>query len=316
VVAATVAQSIPMGLVDNGSDTVTVEGYTPPPGQAPQPIGDNVIGTDYFRTLRIPLAEGRSFTDADNKQGAYVAIVSRTMAEKYWPHEDPMGRHFTMESEPGHAMTVVGVAGDARVGTLDQSTAAYFYMPYAQHSANTVLALEVRAQGDPGAMAPAIEGAIHGMAAGLPLFEMKTLHQALYSPNGLLLYEVVAALAGVMGMLGLVLAVVGVYGVLSYVVSQKTGEIGVRMALGAGRGDILRMVYRQGLWIVGVGLAVGLAASFGAAHLLRSMIEVSATDPVTFVAVPAVLGTIALLACYVPARRAMRVEPMQALRME
>ncbi|MFP5228670.1 MAG: FtsX-like permease family protein, partial [Acidobacteriota bacterium] len=169
-------------------------------------------------------------------------------------------------------------------------------------------------QGDAAAMTPAIEGAIHGMTPGLPLFEVTTLHQAMYSPNGLLLYEVVAALAGVMGMLGLVLAVVGVYGVLSYVVSQKTGEIGVRMALGAGRGDILRMVYRQGLWIVGIGLVVGLAASLGVAHLLRSMIVVSATDPATFVAVPALLGTIALLACYVPARRAMAVEPMKALR--
>lgn len=147
-------------------------------------------------------------------------------------------------------------------------------------------------------------------------FEVKTLHQALYSPNGLLLYEVVAALAGVMGTLGVVLAVVGLYGVLSYVVSQRIGEIGVRMALGAQRGDILRMVYRQGLWIVGIGLAVGLAGSFGVAHLLRSMIVVSAADPATFVAVPAILGAIALLACYLPALRAIRVEPMQALRTE
>ncbi|MGA7522150.1 MAG: ABC transporter permease [Acidobacteriaceae bacterium] len=316
VVSATVAQAIPMGLVDNGSNTVTIEGYTPPPGQPPPTISSNFIGTDYFRTLGIPLVEGRSVTDADNDKGPYVAIVSRTMAQKYWPHQDPIGRHFSMGYDPAHPMQIVGVAGDARYGTLDGETQAYFYTPYTQHNMGTVLALEVRTEGDAGAMAPAIEQAIHGVAQGLPLFEVKTLHQALYSPNGLLLFEVVAALAGVMGMLGLVLAVVGVYGVLSYVVSQKTGEIGVRMALGAGRGDILRMVYRQGLWIVGIGLAVGLAASFGAAHLLRSVIEVSATDPLTFVAVPAVLGVIALLACYIPARRAMRVEPMQALRTE
>ncbi|MGA8528938.1 MAG: ABC transporter permease [Acidobacteriaceae bacterium] len=316
VVSATVAQSIPMGMIDTGSDMVTIEGYTPPPGQAPPTINDNVIGTDYFRTLGIRLLEGRSFTDADDKKGAYVAIVSKTMAEKYWPHEDPIGRHFTMGYDPTHPMAVVGVAGDARYGMVDQPSGAYFYTPYTQHDVNLLLALEVRTQGDPGAMAPAIEGAIHGLAPGLPVFQLETLHQALYSPNGLLLYEVVAALAGVMGMLGLVLAVVGIYGVLSYVVSQKTGEIGVRMALGAGRGDILRMVYRQGLWIVGMGLAVGLAASFGAAHLLRSVITVSATDPVTYVTVPVVLAAVALLACYVPARRAMRVEPMQALRTE
>ncbi len=316
VVSATVAQSIPMGMIDAGSDTVTIEGYTPPSGQAPPTINDNVIGTDYFRTLGIRLLEGRSFTDADDKKGAYVAIVSQAMAERYWPHEDPIGRHFTMGYDPAHPMAVVAVAGNARYGMLDQPTGAYFYTPYTQHSLNLLLALEVRTQGDPGAMAPAIEGAIHGLATGLPVFQMETLHQALYSPNGLLLYEVVAALAGVMGTLGLVLAVVGLYGVLSYVVSQKTGEIGVRMALGAGRVDILRMVYRQELWIVGIGLAVGLAASFGAAHLLRSVITVSPTDPVTYVTVPVVLAAVALLACYVPARRAMRVEPMQALRTE
>jgi predicted permease len=316
VVSATVAQSIPMGIIDDGSDTVTIEGYTPPPGQAPPSINYDIIGTDYFRTLGIPIVEGRSFTDTDTGKSLDVAIVSRTMAQKYWPHEDPIGRHFAAGYDPTHPMTIVGVAGDARYGTIDHQTAAYFYTPYTQHNTNLLLALEVRTRGDPGAMAPAIEQAIHGMTPGLPLFEVKTLHEALYSPNGLLLYEVVAALAGVIGMLGLVLAVVGLYGVLSYVVSQKTGEIGVRMALGAARGDILRMVYRQGLWIVGIGLAMGLAASFGAAHVLRSVIEVSTTDPVTFVMVPAVLAAIALLACYVPARRAMCVEPMQALRME
>ncbi len=314
VVSATVAQSIPMGLIDNGSDTVTIEGRTPPAGQSAPTIGNNAIGPDYFRTLQIPMVEGRSFTDADTNMSPDVAIVSRTMAEKYWPHEDPIGRHFTMGSDPSHPMTVVGVVGDARYGSLAGAAPAYFYVPYTQHDLNLLLALEVRTQGDAAAMAPAIEGAIHGMTPGLPLFEVTTLHQAMYSPNGLLLYEVVAALAGVMGTLGLVLAVVGVYGVLSYVVSQKTGEIGVRMALGAGRGDILRMVYRQGLWIVGLGLAVGLAASFGAAHLVRSMIAVSATDPVTYLGVTAALAAIAMLACYVPARRAMYVEPMKALR--
>ena len=154
------------------------------------------------------------------------------------------------------------------------------------------------------------------MTPNLPVFQVKTLHQALYSPNGLLLFQIVATLAGVIGTLGLVLAIVGVYGVLSYVVSQRTSEIGVRMALGAGRGDILRIVYKQGLWIVGIGLAVGLAASFGVAHLLRSMIVVSPGDPMTYLGVSALLAAIAMLACYIPARRAMQVEPMQALRME
>ncbi|MGC2638820.1 MAG: ABC transporter permease [Acidobacteriaceae bacterium] len=315
VVSATVAQSIPMGMIDNASDSITIEGSTPPAGQAPPNIGFNLVSTDYFRTLGIPILEGRDFADSDKDKSLYVTIVSKAMAQKYWPREDPIGRRFTMGLDPTHPLQVIGVAGDARTGSLSGNFPEYFYAPYLQHpQLNTLLALEFRTGGDPAAMAPEAERAIHAMTPGLPIFEVKTLHQALYSPNGLMLYQVVAVLAGVMGMLGLVLAVVGVYGVLSYVVSQKTSEIGVRMALGAQRSDILSMVYRQGLWIVGIGLVVGLAASFGAAHLIRSMITVSAADPATFVSVPAVLAMIALLACYIPARRATRTEPMEALR--
>ena len=314
VVAVTTAESIPMGLVDNGFDQVSIDGYTPPSGQAPPAIGYNLIGTDFFQTLRVPLREGRAFTDADTDKTLHVVIVSQAMAQKYWPHQDPIGRHIKFSFDPT-PMQVVGVAGNARYGTLAGGIPDYFYAPFLQHyQQNSLQALEVRTAGDPAAMAPAIEQAIHGVAPALPVFEIKTLHQALYSPNGLLLYQMVAALAGVMGTLGLVLAIVGVYGVLSYAVSQKTGEIGVRMALGAQRSDILRMIYRQGLWIVGIGLVVGLAASFGIAHLLRSMISVSAADPITYLSVPALLAGIALLACYIPARRATRTEPMEALR--
>ncbi|MFP5228907.1 MAG: ADOP family duplicated permease, partial [Acidobacteriota bacterium] len=158
VVSATVAQSIPMGLIDNDSETVTIEGHTPPAGQSAPTIGNNAIGPDYFRTLEIPLVEGRSFTDADTSKSADVAIVSRTMAEKYWPHEDPIGRHFTMGSDPSHPMEVVGVAGDAHYGSLAGAAPAYFYVPYTQHDLSSLLALEVRTHGDAAAMTPAIEG--------------------------------------------------------------------------------------------------------------------------------------------------------------
>jgi putative ABC transport system permease protein len=237
------------------------------------------------------------------------------MAKKYWPHEDPMGRTFTMTTDHEHPMRIVGVAKDARYQGLSGAFTPYFYVPFEQHYVtNSMETLEVRTAGEPAGMAPELERLIHGMTPNLPVFEVKTLHQALYSPNGLLLFEVVATLAGIMGTLGLVLAIVGVYGVLSYVVSQRTSEIGVRMALGAQRGDILRIVYRQGMWIVGIGLALGLAASFGVAHLLHSLIVVSLVDPATYVGVSLTLAAIAMLACYVPARRAMYVEPMKALR--
>ena len=177
-------------------------------------------------------------------------------------------------------------------------------------------AVEVRTGGDAASMTAEVEQAVRSLAPNLPVFEVKTLRQSLYSINGLLLYEVVAAVAAVMGGLGLVLAIVGVYGVLSYVVQQKTGEIGVRMALGARPGDVLRMVYRQGLRVVSVGLVGGLAVSLALAHFVRSMLEVSPVDGVTYVGVSALLTVVALVACWVPARRATLVDPMRALRTE
>lgn len=222
-----------------------------------------------------------------------------------------------MGSDAAHPLRVVGVARDARFHGVNGPMPPYFYVPYLQHYVqNSLESLELRTAGSPQAMIAEVERAIHGVAPTLPVFEVKTMHEALYTPNGLLLFEVIAVMTGIMGTLGLVLAVVGVYGVLSYVVSRKVGEIGVRMALGAQRADILRMVLRQGLWIVGIGLALGLAASMAVAHMLRSTIEVSATDPLTYIGVSSVLVVVALLACYIPARRATRVEPMQALRME
>lgn len=314
---ATMVGTVPMGLINNTSAAVHVSGYEPPPGQTAPVVSYNLISTDYFRTMQVPLLEGRSVTDADDDKAPYVAVVSEAMAKKFWPHEDAIGRTFTMGSDAGHPIRVVGVARDARYANLNGPVEPYFYVPYLQHYVqNSLESLELRTAGSPKAMIPEVEGVIHGMAPALPVFEVKTMREALYTPNGLLVFEVVAVTTGIMGALGLVLAVIGVYGVLSYVVSRRVGEIGVRMALGAQRADILRMVLRQGLWIVGIGLALGLAASLAVAHLLRSTIEVSATDPLTYIGVSSVLVVVALLACYIPARRATRVEPMQALRME
>jgi predicted permease len=315
--SATIAGSTPMGLIGNGFDTVNVSGYHPPAGQAATSLSYNVIGPDYFRTLQISLVEGRAFTDVDKESGPYVGIISEAMAKKYWPNQNPIGKQFSMSSDPTHPMQVIGVVHDVRYQGFSGPIDSYFYVPFQQHyTGNSLNTLEIRTEGDPSGFISEVERSIHNMAPALPVFEVKTLHEALYSPNGLLIFQVAAGLAGIMGTLGLVLAVVGVYGVLSYVVSRRTAEIGVRMALGARRGDILKIVYRQGLWIVGIGLVLGLAGAFATAHLLGSMIVVSATDPATYLSVSAILAAIAMLACYIPARRAMHVEPMKALRAE
>jgi predicted permease len=317
VKSASTADGIPMGFIAAGGDMVLVNGYQPPPGQAAPLIQYNIVAPDFFETIQTPLLEGRGFSNSDDEKGQYVAVVSEAMAKKFWPKQDAVGRQFTMAGDPAHPIQVVGVAKDARYRGFSGPIPEYFYIPFAQHyKQNSLQTLMLRTKGDPSGMIPEVERTIHDVAPTLPVFEVKTLEQAMYSPNGLLLFQVGAAIAGIMGTMGFILAIVGVYGVLSYVVSQKTSEIGIRMALGAQRGDILRIILRQGLWIVGIGLALGIPATLGAAHLLRSMIVVSATDPVTYVGVSAMLTLIALLACYIPARRAMLVEPMKALRTE
>jgi predicted permease len=317
VTAATTASSTPMGLIGNSPDTVSISGYQPPPGQTAPSVEYNVIGPDYFRTLEIPLIKGRDFSNTDQENSPYVAVISQAMAEKYWANRDPIGEHFSLGGDPSHTIQVIGVANDVRYHGFSGPIDPYFYLPFLQHyTRKSLRTLEIRTAGDPSGLISDVGRSIHEMAPMLPVFEVKTLHQALYSPNGLLLFQVAASLASIMGTLGLILAVVGVYGVLSYVVSRRTAEIGVRMALGAGRRDILKMVYKQGLWIVGIGLALGLAGAFAAAQLLRSMIVVSATDSAAYLSVSAILVAIAMLACYIPARRAMHVEPVQALRVE
>jgi putative ABC transport system permease protein len=316
VLSASTAQSTPLGYYNNG-DTILVEGYEVPAGQ-PTPVSFyNTISSDYFKRMDIAMLQGRVFTDADDQNTQFVAIVNEAMAKKYWPNQDPFGRHFTIGAEPNHSITVVGVAKDSRYAGLTGEIKPFFYVPLSQHfAANTLAALQVRTAAAPESMIPEIERVIQSMAPDLPVFDVKTMSEALNTLNGLLIYQIGAILAAALGILGLILALVGVYGVISFAASQKTHEIGVRMALGAQRWDVLKMIFGEGLLIVGIGLALGLAAVLAASRVMGQFLVVSATDPLTYITVSAVLAFVALLACYIPARRAMRVDPMVALRYE
>jgi len=318
VVSATSASSVPFGYYGS-SDSPLVEGYQPPRGQGAPVALLNYISTDYFGTLRIPLLRGRDLTEADSETAPYVAIVNETFAKRFWPNQDGVGREFKLAGDVKHPLKIVGVARDARYQFFAIAGAGqpYVYLPFAQHADIASLqTVQVRTSGNPGNMIPTLEQAVSALAPNLPVFEMKTLTQALYSLNGFLIFEVGAALAAVLGGLGLVLSVVGVYGVISYAASQRTHEIGVRMALGAQPGEILRMIFRQGIFIVGLGLLAGVAGALAAAQVAGTFLTVSATDPLTYVTVSIVLALVALIACAIPARRAMRVDPMVALRYE
>jgi putative ABC transport system permease protein len=316
VVSASEASATPLGYYDNG-DSLLIEGYQPPPGQ-PNPASlYAAISGDYFQTLGISMLRGRTFADADDENAPYVAIVSNEMAKKFWPNMDPTGHQFKMATDDKHSIVVVGVAGDARFQGVTGEINPMFYVPFAQHQVgNSLEILQLRTAGATEAMVPEIERVIESLAPQLPLFDVQTMNQALNTLNGLLFYKIGAVLAAVLGMLGLILAIVGVYGVVSYAASQKTHEIGVRMALGAQPLDILTMVFREGFLIVAVGLLVGIAGALAAGRVVGSFLAVSAQDPVTYVAVTGLLTIVALAACVIPARRAMRVDPMVALRYE
>ena len=316
VVSASTANSTPLGYYNNG-DTVVVEGYEIPAGQSTPVSIYNAISTDYFKTMDIPMLQGRLFTDADDQNTQFVAIVNEAMAKKYWPNQDPIGRHFKIGADPNHSIAVVGVAKDSRYSGMTGEIQPYFYVPFLQHyAANTLAALQVRTAAAPESMIPEVERVIQSMAPDIPVFDVKTMTEALNTLNGLLIFQIGAALAAALGILGLILALVGVYGVISFAASQKTHEIGVRMALGAQRWDVLKMIFGEGLLIVGIGLAIGLAAVLAASRVMGQFLIVSATDPITYITVSALLALVALLACYIPARRAMNVDPMVALRYE
>jgi len=310
------ASSTPMGYYGNG-DGLIIEGYEPAEGQ-PRPGSQyELISGDYLGVMKIPLVQGRIFKDSDNDKATNVAIVNETMAKKYWPNQDPVGRHFRMVSNAKQTLEIVGVAKDARYTRGNGAFLNHFYMPLAQHPAlGSLQALQVRTLGDPATMIPEIERTIHSLAPDLPVFEVKTMRQALYTLNGLLMFQLGASLAAVLGGLGLILSVIGVYGVISYSVSQRTQEIGIRMALGAQPGSILGLVLRQGVIIVGAGLVVGLAFALASSKLVGKFLVVSGADPLTYFTVSAALTLVALAACYLPARRSTKVNPIVALRHE
>ena len=277
----------------------------------------NFVSPGNLQTLRIPLLQGRDFNDHDDDKAPYVAIVNQIFVQQYWPHQNPIGKHFHVANDPSHSIEVVGVAKDARYILVRGPEYPLAYFPFDQHVADASLAtLQVRTAGDPKLVIPEVERTIASLAPDLPVFEVKTMQEALYTLNGFLAYEVAAGLAAAMGLLGLTLSIVGVYGVIAYAASQRSHEIGVRMALGAQPRQILQMMLRQGIVIVGVGLGVGVLAALAAAKVVGTFLTVSPTDPVTYVAVSVLLAVVALAACAIPARRAMRVDPMVALHYE
>ena len=312
---ASSASAVPFGYFNNG-DRLVLDGAPAPANPTDRDADYNVISPEYFRVMGIDVIGGRAFTDADNARARDVAIVSESAAKKFWPGQDAVGRSFSIASKKGRKLEVVGIARDAEFAMFSGGkTRPYFYVPFEQHvKGNTLMVIQVRTVMDPGAVRLEAEKLIHSLSPQLPVFQVQTMHEALYTLNGMLLYQVGATMATIMGGLGLTLAIIGLYGVVSYAVSRRIHEIGLRMALGATRGSVFRMIYRQSSLIVAAGLGVGLAVALIVARAFGTLVMISVWDPLTYLLVCTALALAALVSCYFPARLAMGVEPMAALR--
>jgi putative ABC transport system permease protein len=284
-----------------------------------KPVGMGLahpVGVDYFRTMGIPIRSGRTFTAADDASAPKVIVVGETIAKALWPGENPVGKRLGRSLDRGGTWhTVVGVSGDIRQNTLASEPSWDFYLPFAQTADNSGLFMAVRTAGTPLALAGAFREAVWALDANVPVPEITTMEARRSATLRLPRFRVLLLTA--FAVVALLLASAGVYGTLMYTVGQRTPEMGIRMALGANAGDVIWLVLRQGLLPVSLGIAVGLAGSIAAARLLESVLfQVASNDPLTLVVVAGVLSGVSLIACYVPARRASRIDPQEALRIE
>ena len=279
----------------------------------------HVVDDDYFRAVGIPLVRGREFDARDDAPDATaVVMISQTLAKQAFPGEDPVGKRIQPNISSGNEQTpmrlVVGVVGDVKAEGLAAPSIPESYVPYAQLPF-APMSVVVRTVVNPETMVPTLQREVQSLDKDLPLLHVKTLDEYVDDSISDTRFETV--LLGAFGVLALVLTAVGLFGVISYTVVQRTREVGVRLALGATPGAIAVMIFKNGVWLASLGVGIGLAAAFGLTRLMRSLLYgISPLDPITFFGVPIVLFAIALLACYVPARRAARVDPMVALRYE
>ena len=314
VQAASVARLIPLGDSSNSSGPILKEGETLAPGSPGRTILNNVISPGHFKTLQIPMIAGRDFDDRDRKSAPRVAIINERMAEMLWPGENAVGKRIRIGANSPDAIEVVGVVKTGKYRALAEDPRPYFYSPMAQRSPSGMI-LIARTNADPRALVSAIRNEVQLIDRRIPLFAIKTMDEhltwALWAPN------MAATLALAFGVVALLLSAVGLYSVMAYVVSQRTREVGIRMALGAKRGDVLTLITSEGMKMAAIGLLIGFALSLALARVMSSvLIGVSTYDVTTFVVVPLLLAGVAFVACLVPARRATKVNPLVALRYE
>jgi putative ABC transport system permease protein len=303
---------LPLAGLGSATGFTIVGQPPPPPGQSP--VTDvRLCDNGYFKTMNVPLLRGRLFTDREMQERSNVVIVNATLARQYFGGEDPLGKRINIAmSDPIVPTTIVGVVGDARYADLVTVPRAMVYWPHPQLVFGA-MSLAVRTAGDPLSLAPAVEHAIQSIDKDQPVSDVRTMEQWLAKSLAQARFSsmLLALFAGV----ALVLAAIGIYGVMSYAVSQRTSEIGIRLALGADQRAILKLIVGNGLRLAVLGLAIGVVLALSLSRTLSAQLyQTSGADPITFSSVVVVLGAVALLASYLPARRAAHIAPVEALR--
>jgi len=315
VESAALGTALPLSGDHRRSD-ITIEGLPiPGPGEFPHP-DRHEISAAFTTAMGIPLLRGRTFTDADNETAPDVALINSTMARRFFTDGDAIGKRFIW-GHPGEGekwITIVGVVADTKLYGLDNPARLEVYSPYRQRP-SADMNLVVRSAVDPASLTSAVRAAVATIDKDQPIFDVHTMQQLV--DDSMSTRRLTLVLLGIFSALALILAAIGIYGVMAYTVALRTQEIGIRIALGAQRQDVLRLILGQGARIAFFGVAIGLTVAAALARLLSSLLfSVSASDPLTFAAVAVILVAVALLACYIPARRALRVDPIIALRYE
>jgi predicted permease len=304
---------LPLGL-GGARRGITIEGYNAQPGESTE-IRTVTISPGYMETLHIPLMQGRTFTEQDRQGSPGVVLINEAFAHRYWPGQNPLGKRIQMgdrNANDSPYLEVVGVVKDGKYVTLGEDVTPFFYLNLAQRYESSPT-LVVRTRGNPLDHLAVIRGEITALDKNLTVFDVKTMRQHL--GFALLPARLAGSVLGIFGFVALTLAAAGIFGVMAYSVAQRTREIGIRMALGAEARDVLRLIIGQGLKLVLIGIGIGLGGALALTRLMTSLLYgVSPTDPLTFIGVSLLLILVALLACWFPARRATKVDPMIALR--